>query len=223
MLLACQSNGVCYTIPMLSVRLFALCSVTACLLSRSLSPAQPAERSPVAPVIDLGSRLELFVDDFLIGRLEGASLRLHEPIPAGVALKFDKPWEGKFTGYITVLADEDRFRMYYRGLPENTRQRSTNEVTCYAESRDGLTWTKPNLGLFEVQGTLDNNVVLAGSGPFSHNFAPFLDKNPAVPAAERFKALAGRGGSGLVAFVSGDGLRWKKLRETPVLTQGAFD
>jgi hypothetical protein len=141
-----------------------------------------------------------------------------------VALRFDKPWEGKFTGYITVLADEDRLRMYYRGLPETSRERSTNEVTCYAESRDGLTWTKPNLRLFEVHGTLNNNVVLAGARPFSHNFAPFIDQRPGVPATERFKALAGSGGSGLVAFASGDGLRWTKLRETPVLTQrGAFD
>jgi hypothetical protein len=209
---------------MSSARALALCAVTAWLLGRSVALAQPSDRPSSSPSLDLGSRLELFVDDFLIDRLKGTVLKLHEPMPAGVALKFDKPWEGKFAGYITVLADHDRLRMYYRGLPETSPQRSTNEVTCYAESRDGLVWTKPNLRLFEVHGTLDNNVVLAGSGPYSHNFAPFLDTNPNAPAAERFKALAGSGGTGLVAFASSDGLRWKKLRETPVFTQqGAFD
>ena len=45
------------------------------------------------------------------------------------------------------------------------------------------------------------------------------------PAEERYKALAGLGGKfgGFCAFVSGDGLHWRKLQEEPVLTKGAFD
>lgn len=39
---------------------------------------------------------------------------------------------------------------------------------------------------------------------------------------ERYKALGG-GTKGLIAFGSPDGIRWKKLREQPVITQGAFD
>ena len=35
------------------------------------------------------------------------------------------------------------------------------EVTGIAQSRDGIHRARPNLGLFEVQGTKDNNVVLA--------------------------------------------------------------
>jgi len=176
-----------------------------------------------APAIAIGSRLELFTDDLLLDRLDGATLSLHHPQPAGVALRFDRPWEGPFCGYITVLQDGDRFRMYYRGSPIVGRDGSTNETTCYAESCDGVSWTRPDLGLFEVHGTRSNNVVLAGQAPFSHNFAPFLDTRPGVPAAERFKALAGTSESGLFGFVSADGLRWRKLRDTPLLTQGAFD
>ena len=59
--------------------------------------------------VPLGSSLELFVDDFLIERLEGAALKLHEPVCAGVALRFDRPWEGAFCGYVTVLRDADKF------------------------------------------------------------------------------------------------------------------
>ena len=180
-------------------------------------------RGLAANTIDLGTRLELFVDDFLIERVDGVSLRLHPPVAAGVALRFDQPWEGAFSGYVTVLRDGDLFRAYYRGLSQAGRDGSADEVTCYAESRDGRSWTKPNLQLFEVHGTRDNNVVLAGQAPFSHNFAPFLDGRPGVPPGERYKALAGTSASGLFGFVSADGLRWRKWREPPLVTRGAFD
>jgi hypothetical protein len=62
----------------------------------------------------------------LIDRLEGARLKLHEPHPAGVALQFDRPWEGRFSGYITVLHDSDRYRMYYRGLSKDGADYPTN-------------------------------------------------------------------------------------------------
>ena len=193
--------------------------ILATLLALTAWSAGDAPREPV----DLGSRRELFLDDLLIGRLDGTALRLHEPHPAGVAVRFDRPWEGAFSGYVTVLQDGPRYRMYYRGLPLAGKDGSTNEVTCYAESEDGLQWRKPDLGLFEVQGTRSNNVVLAQLAPFSHNFAPFLDMRPDVPAAERFKAVAGTSDTGLHGFVSEDGLRWRRLRPAPLITQGAFD
>jgi hypothetical protein len=180
------------------------------------------EKASEKPIV-LGSRLELFTDDLLIEKLDGCSLKLHEPHPANVALRFEAPWEGAFSGYVTMLHDGERFRCYYRGNPVAGRDGSETEVTCYAESRDGINFTKPALGFFEVQGTLSNNVVLAGQSPFSHNFAPFLDSRPGVPAAQRFKALAGTSESGLFGFVSEDGLRWRKLRDTPLITRGAFD
>jgi len=172
---------------------------------------------------NIGSRLELFVDDYLIEKLTGATLKLHPPRDAGVVLKFDKPWEGGFCGYATVIKDGEIYRLYYRGLPSAGKDGSNAEVTCYAESKDGVNWTKQSLGLFEVNGTRENNVILAGMAPFSHNFCPMLDTRKGVPTSERYKALAGTGGSGLVAFVSADGVRWKKLREQAVFTEGAFD
>ena len=113
--------------------------------------------------INLGSRRELFVDWFLIDRLKGAELRMHEPIREGVAVKFDNPWEGGFSGYATVIKDENVYRMYYRGLPVAGRDGSPEAVVAYAESKDGVAWTKPDLGLFVVRGTLHNNVVLTNA------------------------------------------------------------
>ena len=189
--------------------LLALCPVL-----RAAEPTRP---------IDLGSRRELFVDRYLIDRIDGVSLRLEQPRDEGIALKFDKPWEGAFAGYCTIIRDGSEFRAYYRGNPKAGRDGSNTEVTCVAVSKDGKTWTKPELGLFEVHGTKQNNVVLAGLAPFSHNFCPMIDTRPGVPKSERYKALAGISKSGLVAFVSEDGLSWRKMRDEPVITKGAFD
>jgi hypothetical protein len=170
-----------------------------------------------AEPVDL-SRLELFVDHHLIERLEGAELRLQQPRPAGAALAFDRAWEGAFCGYVTVFHDpaNKMFRMYYRGLPEAGRDGSPTETTCYAESRDGIHWSKPELDIYEVADNRANNVVLKDQTPASHNFSPFVDTRPSVPADERYKALGGTSESGLIAFVSGDGLHWRRLQTEPV-------
>lgn len=174
-------------------------------------------------VPDIGGRLELFTDDFLLDSLDGAALKLHSPIPAETVLAFDKPWEGKFCGYVTVIKDAELYRLYYRGLPEAAKDGSEMESTCYAESTDGIHFTKPDLGLFNVAGTTDNNVILSGIAPLSHNFSPFLDTRPGVDPAQRFKALGGTVHTGLVAFISRDGIHWQKLREEAVITQGKLD
>ncbi len=150
-------------------------------------------------------------------------MRLHDPQPAGVAIRFDKPWEGAFSAYITVLHDAGKYRMYYRGLPSAGKDGTNNEVTCYAESDDGIQWIKPNLGLYEIQGSHENNVLLAGEAPSSHNFCPFVDKNPRALPEQRYKALAGTGKRGLVAYASPDGIRFKRMQDEAVITQGAFD
>jgi len=178
--------------------------------------------------IDIGSRRELFVDHHLIERLNGAELRLHPPTPREVAIVHDKPWEGNGCCYVTVFKDGDRYRMYYRGAhgvykPDKCVL-THMQVACYAESKDGIHWTKPELGLFEFDGSKKNNIVLTEkeNRHAPHNFCPFLDTRPGVPAAERYKALGGVTG-GTYAFVSPDGIRWKQLGDKPIITKGAFD
>ncbi|MFN0122480.1 MAG: hypothetical protein ACKV2V_18450 [Blastocatellia bacterium] len=174
-------------------------------------------------VTDIGSRLELFVDRQLVESTRSVSFELQRPVAAEKVLAFDQPWEGAFAAYCTVIKDGAVYRLYYRGLPVAKPDGSESETTCYAESRDGIHWTKPALGLFEVMGTRQNNVILANSAPLSHNFSPLLDTRSGVAAAERFKALAGTKRSGLFAFVSAEGIRWRKFSEQPVISQGDFD
>jgi hypothetical protein len=189
------------------------------IISLSFSFCQTSEST----ILNIGSRLELFVDDFLIDKFEDTHLRLHHPVDQGPVLYFDQFWEGAFCGYVTVIKDKNLFRTYYRGLPEAGKDGSNLEVTCYAESTDGINWSKPDLKLFEARGSKNNNIILADASPFSHNFSPFLDQSPATKSHEKFKALAGTEKSGLVAFVSPDGIHWKKLAENPVFGKGKFD
>ncbi|MHC4878492.1 MAG: hypothetical protein ACYTGL_18755 [Planctomycetota bacterium] len=178
-----------------------------------------------AEPVDIGLRRELFVDDALIERLEGARRRLHHPVSREIAIVHDAPWEGAGSGYHTVIRDGDLYRMYYRGSAlgvDNGKLKIGRQVYCYAESRDGVTFTKPNLGLFEYNGSKDNNIIWTGVGV--HNFAPFLDSNPDCKPDARFKALAGTAAEGgLFAFKSADGIHWSLIRKEPVVTEGAFD
>jgi hypothetical protein len=161
------------------------------------------------------------VDSYLVDQLSGsARRRLHHPQRREVVLPTNQPWEGSTSAYFSVLPVDGKIRVYYRGSgPEGSP-----EVTCVAESEDGVHFTRPCLGLYEWQGSSDNNIVWQGAG--THNFTPLLDTNPAAPADQRFKALASDGEwphCFLVPFVSADGYRWQRLREEPVITEGAFD
>ena len=175
--------------------------------------------------LEIGSRRELFVDRCLIERLDNTRLTLHEPRDEGEVLRYDQPWEGPFCGYDTVIRDGDAFRLYYRGKAGG--KDGTGEVTCYAESPDGVRWTKPKLSLYEAAGTKDNNIILVAPG-VTHNFSPFLDAKPGIPKNERFKALGGvldnhNPAGGLRAYTSEDGVHWNPLSDGPVITHGAFD
>ena len=173
--------------------------------------------------LQLGSNRELFVDQYLIEKLNNVTRELHSPHNEGVVLKFDNPWEGNFCGYSTVIKDGTQFKLYYRGVRDAGKDGNDNEVTCYAESSDGVHWVKPDLGIYEINGTINNNVVLAHAAPVTHNFCPFLDTNPNAKAAERFKALGGVDKTGLFAFVSADGIHWKKIQDSAVYKTGVFD
>jgi len=186
--------------------------------------------------IDIGSRRELFVDQHLLDRLDGVRFQMHRPQRQPLP---QSPLRGSYT---TVIRDGDLYRAWYRdhipGYDGPWGDGHPGEITRYAESRDGHEWTFPELGLFEIDGSRRNNVVLAGMAPFHHNFCPFLDSRPGVAAAERYKAVAGgrqmimdrvaaaggeRRPGGLYAFSSPDGIRWTLMSPVPIITDGRFD
>ena len=173
--------------------------------------------------IEIGSRRELFVDRLLIARMQRTALEMHRPV------KTPRPRSPLPERHmVTVIKDGDLYRAYWRGAdPGYTGKVYTGhpgETVHYAESSDGHEWEFPKLGIHQVGGTRENNVILANQPPFLSNFVPFLDTRPGLNPGERYKALAGhpgpgdkRGleeaGRGLFAFVSADGIHWTKKGE----------
>ncbi len=182
--------------------------------------------------IDIGSRLELMVDDYLIEEMAGAALQLQHPTPQETVMVFDRPWEGTGCGYVTVFEDERRYRMYYKAWHLDVQEDGVTGAAdgssldiCVAESSDGINWERPEVGLFEHDGSTANNIVFAGPG--SHGFAPFRDQKPDVPEEARYKAVGeGKTSEGLRviwAHQSPDGIHWSRMRDEPVMDCCAFD
>lgn len=130
-------------------------------------------------------------------------------------MKFDAPWEGEFVGYVTVIQDRELYRLYYRGMPEAAGDGTRIESTCYAVSTDGVHFKKPNLGLFEVQGTRNNNVILWLRAVVAQLRTVPLRRRPDADPQLRYKALGGTSSSGLVAFASADGIHCRNCVMTP--------
>lgn len=187
-----------------------------------------------AELIDVGSRRELFVDQHLIESLDGARLQLHRPVRREIVFRSDAEWEGNGSAYQSVFQDGDRFRMYYRGGNHPASKayetsKSPWESLCVAESRDGIHWTRPKLGIVEFNGSKQNNLILneemvseIGGSP-AHT-AVLKDSNPDCPESERYKiVIVGRKPRGLYLLVSADGFHFQLKSHEPFATEGAFD
>jgi hypothetical protein len=84
----------------------------------ALHGEEPGVFTEKEEVVNIGNRLELFIDHFLVEKRTNVRQVLHEPKDEGSVLLFDNPWEGPFCGYATVIKDKNKYRLYYRGLPE---------------------------------------------------------------------------------------------------------
>jgi hypothetical protein len=140
--------------------------------------------------------------------------------------------------YGTVLHEKGKFRMWYLAWPHvnpkynaDAERPSFYRPIGYAESTDGIHWTKPNLGLVEFRGSKDNNIVLIE--PKDHPYARPVDFNAVLydaqdpDPARRYKMAyiifdLKRRFSPTVTAVSPDGLRWK-LANTEPFTRGHFE
>lgn len=212
--------------------LLLLLHITALSLTTAAGAQEIRERGPqlttppnATQPPDIGSRLELFVDDTLIDHLAGgAALRLHHPTPREIVLVHDEPWEGTGSCFYDVFRDGDVFKLYYIGYQLTTEDGSAltshGIYACYAESKDGIHWTKPDLGIVEYDGNTHNNIVWTREN--ADNFVVYKDANPNCRPGEEYKATAS-GPGGLWAYKSSDGLHWSPLKDGPIITKGAFD
>ena len=204
-------------------RVALVCSLL-CTTAMAAEPDTVEENMPAM----VGDDRQLFVDRVLIGQMDGVTLRLHEPVPGGVAIALDRPWEGPANFGISVIPLDGRYLMYYRAM--TLAKEDLTGVLCVALSNDGVTWTKPGLGLVERDGRGDTNIIADESGnPLMMD--PWLDTRPGVPIDERVKALVSEPLSGekhtafknpkgpkrLAVWTSSDGFTFRKLVPQPTI------
>ena len=77
------------------------------------------------------------------------------------------------------------------------------DLTCYAESDDGINWTKPRIGDFSFNGSFDNNIFWD-----LHGASVFIDREESDPT-KRYKAIGFcRRYRNIFLITSPDGLHW---------------
>ncbi|MHB9130211.1 MAG: hypothetical protein ACYDBB_03855 [Armatimonadota bacterium] len=111
------------------------------------------------------------------------------PKPAAPFLVADKPWESMSTGWGTLLYDQGRYRLWYEAWDKHYRDDFDGRL-CYAESDDGITWRKPELGLVEYEGSTRNNLIFDGKmagGMGFHGHSVFID--PTSPPEARYRMI----------------------------------
>ena len=179
-------------------------------------------------MINLGTTREVFFDDFLIDTDKSTTdLLLHKPIPKEIVMSFDKEWEGN-SSYVHLFKDDGIYKMYYIAWSKNKLFSDISEEDdkklrcCYAESTDGLNWTKPDLGIYEWKGNKHNNIVFMAE--WLDNFYVFKDTNPNCPPDKKYKAIVRNDSNerhGISAYFSADGIHF--VPGSFITRQGAFD
>jgi hypothetical protein len=167
---------------------------------------------------------QLFIDDQMIERLENVALTMNPPQKKGPVIMQDRPWRSKLTGYFgSVLEDGGTYKMWANcgegdvgNIARNGISYGKNRYVQYLESKDGLHWESPSLGVIEFKGSRNNNLVLSED---CLEGSVFIDPN--APAAEKFKYFHYRYGIGLVMFTSADGIHWQDHGEC--LLRHTFD
>src|SRR5207344_239901 len=96
-----------------------------------------------------------FLDPAVCGSMAGATLKVNAPQSAEVVIRPDRPWEQLMISfYTTVIEENGKLRLWYI-----CRDAANVPNLAYAESVDGVTWSKPNLGIVDYHGSTDNNLV----------------------------------------------------------------
>ncbi|GEP42587.1 hypothetical protein [Brevifollis gellanilyticus] len=123
--------------------------------------------------------------------------------------------------YGSIIKEGAKYRMWYVAFDDDKEnsEASNRWRAAYAESTDGLNWTKPNLGLVEYKGNKNNNLLDMGGGPWGFVNVKVLKDDADPDASRRYKMTSHiyfrhqtRLGN-LLPFVSADGLTWKPVKD----------
>jgi hypothetical protein len=171
----------------------------------------------------LSSTLFAF-DDVAIPHTQNLTLELHQPtrFESNPVLRRGAPGTVDANGvqfYGSILRDGGKYRMWYVAFDDAGKNAIASERwrAAYAESNDGVAWSKPELGLVNFQGSSKNNLLdVSGAWGFVNLKVIKDDSDP--DASRRYKMATHiyfrhntRLGT-LLPFVSPDGLRWKPVK-----------
>ncbi len=183
------------------------------------------------------SRHILFVDDHYVLYRSGTK-RLFHPAklnPSNPIVKEDQPWEMAI-GWTSIYKNPKtgKFQLWYQAYGGGRDDRKTHKcVVCYAESDDGIHFTKPKLDIHDFKTNRkpwsghfhETNIVLTGDGGYGDRYANSVLYDPVESdSAKRYKMLYtdfgkdenGREWPGFFAAFSPDGIHWTKSRENPL-------
>lgn len=117
----------------------------------------------------------------------GLKLAAQHAKKTGPLILPDRDWEFMLF-YCCMLDLGGRYGLWYEAVPP--RGNGSKSFLCYAESEDGVNWTKPELGIHEFAGNNRNNIVISPEQcPYGryHGSSVFIDRQ--APPDERFKAV----------------------------------
>jgi hypothetical protein len=184
-----------------------------------------------AELFDETKVLTLFAfDDVSIPYTQNLKLEMRQPLKheANPVLRRGAPGTPDAMGvqfYGSILKEGPKYRMWYVAFDDDTTNKvaSSRWRAAYAESTDGLTWTKPDLGLVDFHGSKKNNLLDMGGEAWGFVNLKVI-KDDADPDPERRYKMTThvyfrhntRLGT-LLPFVSADGLSWKPVKEVKPL------
>lgn len=169
---------------------------------------------------DLSGPWQLFVDDSIVAVKNGVARTYHpfQKYAGNPILTPTQAWEESIAYiYGTVMPNESLtgYRMWYHTMrPNDTNNDGSNIL--YAESTNGINWTKPNLGIRSWHGSTANNMIFVRpgqSGITSVMHTPWdLDPN------KQYR-LMNYEANGYWGAYSNDGVHTFDLPNNPVFTQ----
>lgn len=174
---------------------------------------------------ELGTKRELFVDDFFICRLCGnVSKQIHQPTPDDIVMTLDEPHEMTNSSgcYNSIVYDGKRYLFYYRAkgrTPTPGNPTGVDDfILCVAETCNGIHFKRSQVNLLHsgynvvLDSTKTRHLVPERLNDIcAANSCVFYDTNPECPENERYKMIVtnerppASDERGMYLFVSADG------------------
>jgi hypothetical protein len=174
--------------------------------------------------LKVGSDRVLLIDESYFDKAENVRLRLQPPRKTGEeTLIPEHPWENATLNWFCVLSDAGKHRMWYECYDLDGWFAADDTSFCYAESKDGIRWLKPKLGLFQYGASKENNILFRQIGEGTarsrlHGTGVFID--PTAPKESRYRAVSqglfqglGKPPHRVAGMYSADGLRWTRYAQ----------